>query len=110
MESYFPRPQEAKSEPGKKGEKKKRDFAQIQGQVLTAMHLEMQFTSPALQASMQAVCDDWAGVRPTVVEAVSTVVEVASVDCALAKRAKAPATMKLVKRILVFFVWCGIVN
>lgn len=78
--------------------------ARIQMKVLTAMHLERQFTSPASQASMQAVCDDWAGVRPTVVDAVSRVVEVVSVDCALAKRAKAPATTKVVKRILMVFV------
>lgn len=65
------------------------------------MHLAVQSTSPASQALMQAAAEDWAGVREATVEAVEAVVVVAdSVVWALARRAKAPVTRMLVKRIL----------
>lgn len=65
--------------------------------VLTEMHLAWQFTSPASHALRQASSEAWAA---SVVAAVAVTEEVAVVSWALANRAKAPATMMLVKRIL----------
>lgn len=61
------------------------------------MHLASQFTSPASQASRQAMVEAWAA---SVVAAVGATEEVPVVSWAQANMAKAPATMMLVKRIL----------
>lgn len=65
--------------------------------VLTEMHLDSQATSPASHASRQAMVEAWAA---SVVAAVGATEEVPVVSWALATKARAPATMILVKRIL----------
>lgn len=66
----------------------------------TAMHFAWQSTSPDSQASRQAAAEAWAALV-VVTEATEETVEAALGDVwALASTAKAPATMKLVKRIL----------
>lgn len=67
------------------------------------MHLAWQDTSPASQASMQAMAEDCAGVREPVAEGVSRAVPVPVVVGSVwaeAKTARAPVRMKVVKRML----------
>lgn len=61
------------------------------------MHLASQVTSPSSHASRQARVEAWAA---SVVTAVAEAEVVPVVSWALATRARAPATMMLVKRIL----------
>jgi hypothetical protein len=62
------------------------------------MHLEVQSTSPASQASMQAIMEACAGSAEAVLALVAVVPVL--VDWALARTARAPARRTEVKRIL----------